>query len=86
MREFRNDLIRRATQRRHPRAQLSGATRAPALRKPSLRESRSQHERRLIEVTLQSTGGNVTHAARSLGMHVTTLRRKIRTLGVRRPA
>jgi DNA-binding NtrC family response regulator/Flp pilus assembly protein TadD len=86
VRELRNELIRRATQRS---ASLSGAGARtpgwPSVRKRSLRESRSQHERRLIEVTLQSTGGNVTHAARSLGMHVTTLRRKIRTLGVRRP-
>ncbi len=86
VRELRNALIRRATQRRNPRTPAAvGAPAAPAVGKRSLRESRSQHERRLIEVTLQSTGGNVTHAARSLGMHVTTLRRKIRRLGVRRP-
>lgn len=87
VRELRNELIRRATQRsaRHSGAEARPSG-APSVRKRSLRESRSQHERRLIEVTLQSTGGNVTHAARNLGMHVTTLRRKIRTLGVRRPA
>jgi transcriptional regulator with AAA-type ATPase domain/Flp pilus assembly protein TadD len=82
VRELRNELIRRATQI-HPTVavSVSGTNRSR-----SLRESRAAHERRLIENTLTQTSGNVTGAARSLGMHVTTLRRKMRSLGVRRPS
>ena len=90
-RELRNELIRRATQRAGGNgvpglpsaAGETGAVSVPAAR--SLRESRHVHERRLIEAAVQEASGNLTAAARGLGMHVTTLRRKMHRLGVRRP-
>lgn len=77
-RELRNHLIRLATQRR------SHGGEAESLR-TSLRSTRRAHERRVIEATLASTGGHVGDAARALHLHVTTLRRKMRALGIRRP-
>jgi transcriptional regulator of acetoin/glycerol metabolism len=76
-RELRNVLLRVGTTRR--RAPAFGAAAVDAA---SLRTARSAHERRLIEATLAAAHGNVGEAARSLRLHVTTLRRKMRALGV----
>jgi transcriptional regulator with GAF, ATPase, and Fis domain len=82
-RELRNYLVRAATQRQTaPAARAAADASLPA----SLRATRSSHERRVIEMALAASGGNVTVAARSLRLHVTTLRRKMRALGVGRPA
>jgi DNA-binding NtrC family response regulator len=82
VRELRNDLIRRALHT--PRAAaVEGA--APEAEAATLRESRRTHERRRIEAAL-AEATSLTAAARHLGMHVTTLRRKMRSLGVRRPS
>ncbi|MFQ5600419.1 MAG: sigma 54-interacting transcriptional regulator [Candidatus Krumholzibacteriia bacterium] len=95
VRELRNVLIRRATQHRNGdvTAKASGArdgcgpgAGGPLATCRSLRDTRSEHERRVIEATLRETSGNVSAAARRLHMHVTTLRRKMHTLGVRRPS
>jgi len=81
VRELRNDLIRRAVQSRA--AVPAVATAPPA---SSLRASRRDHEQQRIEGALRSHGGNASAAARALGMHVTTLRRKMHTLGIDRPS
>lgn len=80
-RELRNELVRRALQR-----PLPVAAGGPAMPVTSLRASRSSHERRTIEAALAAAGGSVVGAARSLHLHVTTLRRKMRALGIERPA
>ncbi len=81
VRELRNDLIRRAMQNRMA-VHAMGA--APPM--SSLRESRRDHEQQRIEAALRSHGGNSTAAARALGMHVTTLRRKMHARGIDRPS
>ncbi len=43
-------------------------------------------EARLIREALDRSGGNRTAAARELGIHKTTLHRKIRKLGIELPA
>jgi transcriptional regulator with PAS, ATPase and Fis domain len=81
-RELRNVLLRLALQRQ-PVA-VGGPAAASAA---SLRATRSSHERRVIEAALAAAGGNVVQAARALRLHATTLRRKMRALGVdRRPS
>jgi Fis family transcriptional regulator len=40
-------------------------------------------EKPLIEVVLHRVGGNQTHAAELLGMNRNTLRKKIRTYGIK---
>jgi Fis family transcriptional regulator len=40
-------------------------------------------ERPLIEVVLHRVGGNQTHAAELLGMNRNTLRKKMRTYGIK---
>jgi DNA-binding NtrC family response regulator len=77
-RELRNFLIRSATQ------SASSAGVVPAERAPSLRDTRSCHERRAIEAALAASGGSVGAAALTLRLHVTTLRRKMRALGIER--
>jgi DNA-binding NtrC family response regulator len=84
-RELRNEIVRRSTQER-ARTHSAAAVCSDMAPTRSLRDSRKAHERRLIVATLTQTSGNVTAAARTLGMHVTTLRRKMRSLDVRRPA
>ena len=83
-RELRNVLVRAATQRLALPA--TGGTPVMAVAAPSLRATRSSHERRVIETALAASDGSVAAAARSLRLHVTTLRRKMRALGVQRPA
>jgi DNA-binding NtrC family response regulator len=78
-RELRNHLVRAATQRRPQPAVATTGSKA-------LRVTRSSHERRAIETALAATGGNVVEAARTLRLHTTTLRRKMRALGVERRA
>jgi transcriptional regulator with PAS, ATPase and Fis domain len=81
VRELRNVLVRMALQRRRtPSLSPSGAK-----TQPSLRATRSSHERRVIEAALSASHGNVAVAARELRLHVTTLRRKMRTLAIQRP-
>ena len=80
-RELRNELLRRALQR--PAMVAAGG---PPIAVTSLRASRSSHERRTIEAALAAAEGSVAGAARSLHLHVTTLRRKMRALGIERPA
>jgi DNA-binding NtrC family response regulator len=78
-RELRNYLVRAATQRRpKPAAAAAGST--------ALRVTRSTHERRAIESALAAHGGSVAEAARTLRLHATTLRRKMRALGIERRA
>jgi transcriptional regulator with PAS, ATPase and Fis domain len=79
VRELRNALLRRALQR--PQLVAAGA---PAAHATSLRATRSSHERRAIEAALAASGGSVAGAARALRLHVTTLRRKMRALGIER--
>jgi DNA-binding NtrC family response regulator len=84
VRELRNQLVRFAL---HPETlqndasspNVSAATR-------TMRDHRSDHERRVILSTLQRTDWNVASAADQLDMHVTTLRRKMRRLEVQRPS
>jgi transcriptional regulator with GAF, ATPase, and Fis domain len=86
-RELRNVLVRLATQQLG--IPVAGAPRPIAVtasNASSLRATRSSHERRIIEAALSASGGSVATAARSLRLHVTTLRRKMRALGVERPA
>lgn len=80
-RELRNYLVRAALHR--PPAALAVDTR-PGI--GALRVTRSTHERRAIETALASAGGNVGNAATALRLHVTTLRRKMRALGIDRRA
>jgi DNA-binding NtrC family response regulator len=79
VRELRNHLLGLALRAMVPAITAGG----PALR-ASLRTSRSSHERRTIEAALAAHGGRVPEAARMLGLHVTTLRRKMRALGIER--
>jgi two-component system NtrC family response regulator len=81
VRELRNHLVGLALRATVPATSAGG----PALR-ASLRTSRSSHERRTIEAALATHGGRVPEAARQLGLHVTTLRRKMRALGIERSA
>jgi transcriptional regulator with AAA-type ATPase domain len=78
-RELRNWLVRAALQHR-PAAIAVGARPGAG----ALRVTRSTHERRAIEAALAASGGNVGGAARSLRLHATTLRRKMRALGIER--
>jgi two-component system NtrC family response regulator len=80
VRELRNFLVRAALQRQPQAAAAPGASADV----PSLRATRSSHERRVIEASLAASHGSVTAAARELGLHVTTLRRKMHALGIRR--
>ena len=80
-RELRNYLVRAALHR--PPAALTVDTRPGT---GALRVTRSTHERRAIETALAGAGGNVSHAAHALRLHVTTLRRKMRALGIDRRA
>jgi transcriptional regulator with PAS, ATPase and Fis domain len=79
-RELRNVLLRAATTRR-PRPAPAGVG-AAAMDAASLRQARSAHARRHIPAPRAAANGNVGEAARSLRLHVTTLRRKMRALGV----
>ena len=81
VRELRNFLVRAAL---HRAPVVLGAPEPPEIT-PSLRATRSSHERRVIEAALASSGGNLVAAARELRLHVTTLRRKMRALGIQRP-
>ncbi len=76
VRELRNHLLGLALGGRS--AAVATAPRA------SLRTSRSSHERRTIEAALAAHAVRVPNAARMLGLHVTTLRRKMRALGIER--
>jgi transcriptional regulator with AAA-type ATPase domain/tetratricopeptide (TPR) repeat protein len=76
-RELRNYLVRAVLQRRPEPA-------AAVVRSQALRVTRSSHERRAIETALAAAGGSVVEAARTLRLHTTTLRRKMRALGVER--
>ena len=76
-RELRNYLVRAVLQRRPEPA-------AAVARSQALRVTRSSHERRAIEMALAAAGGSVVEAARTLRLHTTTLRRKMRALGVER--
>ena len=49
----------------------------------SLKEAREAYERDYVERTLLSTNGNVTRAAKVLGMERSNLHRKMRALGVK---
>ena len=49
----------------------------------SLKEARESYERDYVERTLQATNGNVTKAARALGLERSNLHRKMRNLGIR---
>ncbi len=59
------------------------AVRVPTAGFASLREARDAYEREYVERTLASTSGNVTKAARALGLERSNLHRKMRTLGIR---
>jgi DNA-binding NtrC family response regulator len=50
----------------------------------SLREFRDRCEKEYIEATLESTGWNVSEAARRLGIHRSRLHEKMNQLGTRR--
>ena len=50
-----------------------------------LREAREALDAQAIRAALERTGGNRLAAARALGVHKTTLFRKIRTLGIDLP-
>jgi transcriptional regulator with PAS, ATPase and Fis domain len=78
-RELRNHLVRAALQRRPDPATTIARSKA-------LRVTRSTHERRAIEHALAAAGGSVAEAARTLRLHTTTLRRKMRSLGIDRRA
>ncbi|MBN2170548.1 MAG: sigma-54-dependent Fis family transcriptional regulator, partial [Candidatus Krumholzibacteriota bacterium] len=55
---------------------------AERLRGEPLRESRRRFERALVRLALERHGGNVTRAARDLGLERTNLHKKIRQLGL----
>lgn len=77
VRELRNELVRRATQQ----ALNSQPLRPAAV---TLRSTRAHHERQAIHAALTTHQGNVAAAAKQLGMHSTTLRRKMRRLQIDR--
>jgi DNA-binding NtrC family response regulator/Flp pilus assembly protein TadD len=84
VRELRNKLVRFAL---HPESlQEDELATVPASGARTLRDHRSDHERRIILDTLQQTDWHVASAADLLDMHVTTLRRKMRRLEVQRPS
>ncbi len=67
----------------------SPAGQAPMRAFASLRDARQAYEREYVERTLKATNGNVTRAAKALGMERSNLHRKMRALGIRsgsRPA
>ena len=55
---------------------------AERLRGEPLRESRRRFERAMVRLALDRHGGNVTRAARDLGLERTNLHKKIRQLGM----
>ncbi len=82
-RELRNVLVRTALQNRPAPAPAPVDTRPGTA---ALRVTRSTHERRAIEIALEAAGGSVGNAAQALRLHTTTLRRKMRALGIERRA
>ena len=81
VRELRNELIRRATQNSAVGSNAANErVRVDAGR--TLRSTRDNHERQVIRTALAQCAGNVTAAAQQLGLHVTTLRRKMRHLEI----
>jgi two-component system response regulator RegA len=51
---------------------------------PTRRPSLARHEREYIEYVLAATGGNISEAARRLGLHRQSLQRKLRKYPPRR--
>jgi len=78
VRELRNELIRRATQK----VAFGSGQRKRTSSARTLRSARDNHERQLIRTALAECEGNVTATAQQLGLHVTTLRRKMRHLEI----
>jgi two-component system, response regulator RegA len=56
----------------------------PSVDPPALPQSLARHEREYIEYVLASTGGNISEAARRLGLHRQSLQRKLRKYPPRR--
>ena len=81
VRELRNELIRRATQNSAVGSNGSNG-RVHDDTGRTLRSTRDNHERQVIRTALAQSAGNVTAAAQQLGLHVTTLRRKMRHLEI----
>lgn len=48
----------------------------------TLKQARREFERQFITATLHSHDGNLTRAARDLGVHRNTLRNKVSNLGI----
>ncbi len=69
--------------------EIRGNDAAPAIEGPSLkgisRESAELVEKRTIAEALKKTRGNVTHAAKQLGVSRATLQNKMKQYGLRRP-
>lgn len=59
-------------------AVLKGDPGDPAMAVPEKPPSLAKHEREYIEYVLASTGGNISEAARRLGLHRQSLQRKLR--------
>ena len=56
----------------------------PSVAVPESPPSLARHEREYIEYVLASTGGNISEAARKLGLHRQSLQRKLRKYPPRR--
>jgi DNA-binding NtrC family response regulator len=65
-------------------SELSSPAIAPPLDPSSLRPgiSLGEMERKLVEITLQATGGNRSRAAELLGVSLRTVRNKVRSYGL----
>jgi transcriptional regulator with PAS, ATPase and Fis domain len=65
-------------------SELSSLAIAPALDSSALRPgiSLGEMERKLVEITLQATGGNRSRAAELLGVSLRTVRNKVRSYGL----
>jgi len=61
-------------------ATASPSTTAPSCLRPGL--SLGEMERKLVEITLQATGGNRSRAAELLGVSLRTVRNKVRSYGL----
>lgn len=65
-------------------AALSSEGGDPSVAVPDSPPSLARHEREYIEYVLASTGGNISEAARKLGLHRQSLQRKLRKYPPRR--
>jgi DNA-binding NtrC family response regulator len=63
-----------------PSSELPLAESAPSLLRPGL--SLGDMERKLVEITLEATGGNRSRAAELLGVSLRTVRNKVRSYGL----